>query len=269
MPKRLLLLFFVLGSLADASTVNKPLTHAQACEQFDSAVVGIEAYQNGTGFIVSSDGWILTAAHLIFNPETQKDADTINVYMPDGSKVSATLVLPTSETRSHDFALIKISKDHLPFLVLGDEADAAVGSSITLIGFPLSTGLVIKFCLTGNIAAKTVIGKGDSQTSIVFFQGVSIKGISGAPLISLDTGKVIGIENVRLTGITPALEKTKRDAQAQARTGGSVSIMGLNIVPTVYNIIDVLDTQLANGLGAGNGVTAARLAMDKARKERK
>ena len=71
---------------------------------------------------MSPEGWVLTTAHTIYNAETGKDADGVNVYMSDGSKTPAVLVLPTSETRVHDFALLKmIGRSHLPFLPLGDE----------------------------------------------------------------------------------------------------------------------------------------------------
>lgn len=261
-----LALFFAFGF---AVPTHEPLTQVQACKQFDPAIVGIEAYQSGSGFLVSSNGWILTAAHLILNPETGKSSDTIKIHMSDGSVLVATEVLPASETRAHDFALLKVDKSNLPFLVLGDEGEVPIGSPITIIGFPLSTGIALKFCLSGSIVAKPSVTEAGTQFNIVFFQGVSVKGISGAPIISLDTGKVIGIENVRLAGITPALEKTKKETQALATSGSSVSIMGVNFVPTIFNILDVLDTQLANGLGAGNGISAARLAIDKAKQNKK
>jgi hypothetical protein len=263
-------LFLALTSIA-VTTPGKELTQVQACKQFDSAIVMIDAYQYGSGFIVSPDGWILTAAHLVFNSETQKTVENIKVHLSDGSVVSATPIVPVEETRLHDFALLKVDKSNLPFLQIGDEGDDPVGAPIALIGFPLSTGIAMKFCLSGNIVAvaKASVGERNTQINIVFFQGVSIKGISGAPMISLGSGKVIGIENIRLTGIGKALEKSKKEAEAAVKSGGSVSILGVNITPTIYNLIDVLDQQLANGLGAGNGISAARLAIEKANKEHK
>lgn len=64
--------------------------------------------------------------------------------MPDGSKVPASLMLPTIQTTVHDFALLKVDKTKLPFLALGDESDIPIGSPITIIGFPLSAGASMK-----------------------------------------------------------------------------------------------------------------------------
>lgn len=281
-------LFMTLGSGTGNDKTDKPMTQVDVCRQFNPPVVEIDAfierkpnngdgiainYSRGTGFIVSSDGLILTAAHLLINPDTGKAFDSITVHsLPDGSTAPATLVVPLNETVVHDFALLHVDKSNLPSLPLGNENDVIDGSPIAIIGFPLSVGLKlpIKFCLSGTVVAKVGVGiKGSTQLNVIFFQGVSIKGISGAPIISLNTGRVVGIENLRLTGIGPALEQTKKDTEAAVRSGSSVSIMGVNLAPTLYNVIDVLDTQLANGLGAGNGITAARLTIEKARKENK
>jgi S1-C subfamily serine protease len=264
MLKALFVFPFLLGVLS-AQNSHKPLTQVEACQEFDSAIVGIHGYENGTGFIVSSDGWILTAAHLVINPTTRQNNSVIQVFMPDGSLQLAIQVVPIEEALLHDFALLKVDKINLPHLEVGSENDVAVGSNITIIGFPLSTGIVMKFCLAGTIVAKATVAKGGTQINIVFFQGISIKGISGAPMISLDTGKVIGIENLRLTGIGPSLEKTKEELASGM--GGGVIISGIQFGPVLSDLVNTLDTQLANGLGAGNGTSAAGLAFKQAQRD--
>lgn len=262
---RKLLVFSLLLGLLSAQNSNKPLTQVEACKQFDSAIVGIQADQSsGTGFIVSSDGWILTAAHVVIDPATKQNSSNIQVLMPDRSLLPAIQVVPVEDALLHDFALLKVDKINLPYLQLGNENDVPVGSNIAIVGYPLSTGIAMKFCLAGAVVAKASVAKSDTQISIIFFQGISIKGISGAPMISLDTGKVIGIENIRLTGIGPSLERTKQ--QLASGMGGGVVISGIQFGPVLSDLVNTLDTQLANGLGAGNGISAAGLALDKAQR---
>jgi S1-C subfamily serine protease len=270
-------LFLLMCPALNAQTV-KPITQIQACQKFSPAIVGIHAktvvgnqtnWSHGTGFIVSADGLILTAGHVVFNEAAKKDFESITVTLADDSEVPATILIPPDQTRPNDFALLKVDKSNLPFLVLGDEKDAVVGSEFALIGFPYSTGTAVKFCLSGNIAAKVCIRKGDSQINVIYFQGVSVKGISGAPLVSLASGKVIGIENMKLAGITQALAENKEKLGPTDASMGGVIYSGVNYGAAISNIIDTLSTQLANGLGAGQGISAARLAVEKSRKQQK
>lgn len=99
----------------------------------------------------------------------------------------------------------------------------------------------------------------------IYFQGVSIKGISGAPIISLVTGKVIGIVSTRLTGIGTDLQKLSDDIVA-GRVGGGVS-MGAFTAYDLKRVIDVLDLQLANGLGSGTGASDAAHALKQAKSD--
>lgn len=259
-----LVVLLLLNVSVFAQTLAKPLTQVQACKKFGSAIVGIHAYQEGTGLIVSPDGRILTAAHLVIDPATGQNHNAIKVFMPDRSFQPATQVLPIDDALLHDFGLLKVSKSNLPYLQIGNEDDVPIGSNIAILGFPLSAGIAMKFCLSGSIVAKASVAKGSSKVNIIFFQGVSIKGISGAPIISLDTGKVIGIENVKLTGIGPGLEKTQKELAAGK--GRGVSISGIDFGPVMLDMVNTLDTQLANGLGAGNGAYAAGLALKQAQR---
>ena len=125
-----------------------------------------------------------------------------------------------------------------------------------------------QFCLTGTIAAQTSfpLGKG-IHLDTIYFQGVSIKGISGAPIISLDTGKVIGIVDTRMTGIGRALA----DLHDEFVAGFAKNFSFSGYVPGVEEdkIINVLDSQLANGLGTGTGAADAAYALEKAKRDYK
>jgi S1-C subfamily serine protease len=270
---RIVLCLMSLTILLSAQEKPHHFTQVEACRKFTPSIVGIQATQQigapggeaGSGFIVSPDGWILTAAHVVINLETRQNYPIIQVVMPNGKIQTAVQMTPIPEALLHDFALLKVEGSNLPFLQVGNEDDIPVGANFALIGLPLSTGIAMKFCLSGTVVAKASSVLGRAKISIVFFQGVSIKGISGAPMISLDSGKVIGIEDIRLTGIGPALEQTQKELAAGA--GSGVIISGIDFGPVLRDLVNTLDNQLANGLGAGNGASVAGLALKEAQRE--
>ncbi|HWH56664.1 MAG TPA: serine protease [Terriglobales bacterium] len=218
----------------------------------------------GTGFIVSSDGWIVTAAHVVIDPDTGQADKKIQVVLPgvnDGKPVDATLKSANDQfTRIHDFALLEVGWKNLPFLALGDEHKdlTSLGDDLTIIGFPFSVlnGAAIKFCLSASFAAPTGADTPVGKLDIIFFQGPSIKGVSGSPVISLATGKVVGIANLSLAGIGPALKEQERRV-ADSRQHMQITLGGVNFADAVGGILQVLDNQLANGLGAATGAKDA------------
>jgi len=164
---------------------------------------------------------------------------------------------------------LRAALPHL-FVELGSEDDVPLGSAITIIGYPFSaTGrfgepIADKFCLSGTIASRTSNKDGNGTVELVYFQGPSIKEISGSPMIALDTGKVIGIANVKLTGLNKSLQQMRVDIAHGL--GGNVSISGLEPGPAIDKILELLDSQLVNGLGSGTGAADAYYAVKKAQR---
>jgi S1-C subfamily serine protease len=160
--------------------------------------------ETGTGFIVRSDGLILTAQHVV------GDAKTVVVTL-DGKPVQGRVL---KSHILHDYAYVKIDgQKSLPTLTIGASTDAEIGDEATLIAFPFSPPFrspdpVLLSCM---IAGKRKIEKtGDGTTSnTLYFQGPFNKGASGGPLILNRTGRVIGIANNTLT----ALQQSLLDAQ--------------------------------------------------------
>ncbi|SHN66617.1 Do family serine endopeptidase [Desulfovibrio litoralis] len=139
----------------------------------------------GSGFIISSDGFIVTNNHVV------EGADVINVNLSSDTNKNksykAKLVGADPET---DLALIKIEvKDSLPFLKFGDSDKLEVGEWVIAIGNP--------FGLDHSVTAGIISAKGrDIQAGAFdsFLQtDASINpGNSGGPLLNMD-GEVIGI----------------------------------------------------------------------------
>jgi S1-C subfamily serine protease len=250
------------------------ITLTDACQKFSRAVVRIDTERmHGTGFIVSPDGWIVTAAHVVVDSEKRHNDGVITVVLPDGSIKIAEQLLPISDAMiARDFAVLKVEKGSLPYLDMGDEDEAPTGSSIAIIGFPLSANTDVKFCLSGSIAAQApAIGVGNTKVDIIYFQGPSVKGISGSPVISLPSGKVVGIVTMKLSSIGSALARTNSTLEKvldYQKTGRGISIENnINPAQTIHDLIDTLDNQLANGLGAATGSADAAYGLRKAQRE--
>jgi S1-C subfamily serine protease len=269
-----------------------PLTQRQACAKFSNAVVRIDGggHSRGSGFIVSPDGYILTALHVVRGEDGQYFS-VISVMLPGVGLQFAKPATPLAfDNVGRDYALLKVdTKEKLPFLSLGTTADVVSGGDATIVGFPFSaisaqgTNTSNKFCLSATFAATdlfTVPVDGSSKTTkgivpvhqdvrvnYVYFQGPSIKGISGSPIISRDTGRVVGIVSLKLTGIGNSLMDLK--TQTARGVGSGISISGLNPGEAINQIVTVLDDQLANGLGAATGIDDPKEAVERAQRSAK
>ena len=139
----------------------------------------------GSGFIISSDGYLLTNNHLI------EGADEIVVRFNDRREMNAKLI--GADPRS-DLALLKVDADDLPTVDLGRSKDLKVGEWVLAIGSP--------FGFDYSVTAGIVSAKGRSLPNryhdnyVPYIQtDVAINpGNSGGPLFNLD-GEVVGINS--------------------------------------------------------------------------
>jgi serine protease Do len=136
----------------------------------------------GSGFIVSSDGYILTNAHVV------KGADEVEVKLIDKRKFSAKVVGADSRT---DVAVIKITANSLPTVKLGDPDKLRVGEAVAAIGSP--------FGFENSVTAGIVSAKGrslPSESYVPYIQtDVPINpGNSGGPLFNM-RGEVVGVNS--------------------------------------------------------------------------
>ncbi|MRW86382.1 Do family serine endopeptidase [Pseudoduganella sp. FT26W] len=88
----------------------------------------------GSGVIVSGQGYILTNNHVV------EGADEIEVVLADGRRAAAKLVGTDPET---DLAVVKITLDKLPVIVLGQAEQAQVGDVVLAIGNPFGVGQTV------------------------------------------------------------------------------------------------------------------------------
>jgi len=136
----------------------------------------------GSGFIISEDGYILTNNHVV------GDVDKITVELQDGRVFDDARLIGTDP--GSEVALIKIDGHGFPVLPLGDSDETEIGDWVIAIGNP--------FGLSETVTVGVISAVGRSNVHIAAYENfiqtdAAINpGNSGGPLINLD-GKVIGI----------------------------------------------------------------------------
>lgn len=140
----------------------------------------------GAGFLITPDGYLLTARHLV------EDAEQINVRLPDGRELPGTIVA-SGTAPSSDLALVKIDATGLPALPLALTATPQVGDAIEAVGFPSITDTVAKLAVaSGHLHALPVPGEHPRLQLSVNIQ----PGHSGGPILN-DQGQVIALADHR------------------------------------------------------------------------
>ena len=165
---------------------------------------------SGTGFVISSDGYIATCAHLVENNSS------IEVDLAGRTYPATVLTL----NHEKDLAILRIAAKGLPVVPLGDSSRVQLAQDIHMIGFPLTNVLGQSVKVTkGSIAG--VIEEPSRKT---FQVGPSIpQGSSGGPLVN-DRGEVIGVANSQL------------DNKRVANASFAVPVQDLRTMAQIYNI---------------------------------
>ncbi len=175
----------------------------------------------GSGFILSSDGFIMTNAHVV------EDADEVIVTLTDKREFKAKII--GTDKRS-DVAVVKIQATGLPAVKIGDVNRLKVGEWVMAIGSP--------FGLDNTVTAGIVSAKQrDTGDYLPFIQtDVAINpGNSGGPLINM-RGEVVGI-----------------NSQIYSRSGGSMGIS--------FSIPMDEATRVSEQLRASGKVTRGRIGV--------
>jgi serine protease Do len=143
----------------------------------------------GSGFIISADGYILTNNHVV------EGADKVEVELTDGRKFTAEIIGTDEDS---DVAVIKIDAKDLSYLELADSDTLEVGEWVLAVGNPLGLSHTVT---AGIVSAKGRSGFGLATLENFIQTDAAINfGNSGGPLINLD-GKVVGI-NSAIAGST-------------------------------------------------------------------
>ncbi len=199
----------------------------------------------GSGFIISSDGYLLTNNHVVAK------AEEVTVKLADEREFVGTVVGTDSRI---DIALVKIeSEEALPFVELGPSKIMEVGDWVVAIGNPFGLSHTVT---AGIVSAKgRIIGAGPYDDFIQTDASIN-PGNSGGPLFNLN-GEVIGINTaINAAGqgigfavptdmVSPFLDDLKAN--------GKISRGWLGIA------LQNLDEELSASLGEEDGVLVSQV----------
>jgi putative serine protease PepD len=149
---------------------------------------------SGSGFIVQSDGYILTNNHVA---APAADGGELTVVFENGEKAIAKIV---GRNSSYDLAVLKVDKTGLPAAVLGDSSAVRVGEVAIAIGAPLGlNGTVTSGIISSLDRPVTAGGSGELAFINAIQTDAAINpGNSGGPLLD-GKGRVIGINSAIAT----------------------------------------------------------------------
>jgi serine protease Do len=135
----------------------------------------------GSGFIISKDGYILTNNHVV------GDVDKITVELKDGRTFENAKLIGTDPDT--EVALIKIDGDNFPVLPMGDSDKIEIGDWVIAIGNPFSLSETVTVGIISAVGRSMGIA---TYEDFIQTDAAINPGNSGGPLINLD-GQVIGI----------------------------------------------------------------------------
>ncbi|MFP4492171.1 MAG: serine protease [Spirochaetaceae bacterium] len=151
----------------------------------------------GSGFLVHPEGYLLTAARtisgggeLVVVPPDMDD----NFAPVSREEVSPVPVEVVSKDMDHDVALLKLTPEleiNMPSSILGDSTQDARGAMLMTLGIPFGY-----YRIHGVIASQAILSgriKSRSGTNMIIFDRRVQYGDTGGPLISVNSGSVIGV----------------------------------------------------------------------------
>ncbi len=198
------------SSVLQISSSGSGMTATQVAEKVMPSVVSITTYiryqsfyqigmadsGGGSGFIISSDGLIVTNAHVILQLPYLKYVDAVRVTLNNGEEYDGKILACDPNT---DIAILKIDKSNLPIAQLGNSDLMKVGESVFAFGKP--SGLDVVSFTAGVASAVNVTSDSSSLVGVdsryIVTDAAVNPGNSGGPLVDKN-GLVMGIVSRKL-----------------------------------------------------------------------
>jgi serine protease Do len=187
----------------------------------DTGKTELQQVGGGSGFIISSDGLILTNKHVVSDAKASYTAIT-----NDGKKYNAKVL---ARDPNQDLAVVKIEASGLPTVTLGNSGSLELGQAAIAIGnalgeFSNTVSVGVISGLSRTVVASGPVGGGEETIQGVIQTDAAINpGNSGGPLLNL-RGEVIGINTAVASqaqniGFAIPINRAKRDISSVKTTG--------------------------------------------------
>lgn len=180
-----------LPSLADVVEEIEPWVVSVTTERFVRGFFSTFRDEGaGSGFIVRSDGFIVTNEHVI------RGAQELQAHLPNGETYPATVVGKDIVT---DIAILKIDTDGLPFATLSDTSNIRVGDWVMTLGNALDMkgGPTATLGIVSGLGRTIKTEQGQQFFNLIQTDATINTGNSGGPLVDM-SGTVIGINQAVL-----------------------------------------------------------------------
>ena len=200
----------------------------------------VQSASSGSGFVLTSDGYIVTNYHVV------KDAQTVKVTMYSGDEYDAQYV---GGDEDYDIAVIKIEATGLPAVTLGNSEELNVGDHVLAIGNPLGE---LTFSMSGGMVSSVnrTINVDGTPFNMIQTDASINPGNSGGPLLN-SYGEVVGIVSAKYSSYGTSGE----------------SVEGLGFAIPINDVISMIQDIMTNGyvsnkayLGATVGTLTAQMA---------
>ncbi len=222
-----------------------------------------EEIGSGSGFLISSEGLIVTNKHVV-----EDTSATYDVQLNDGRKFSAKVLARDGVL---DIALVKISATNLPYLSLGDSSNLDVGQSVIAIGnalgeFKNTVSVGVVSGLSRSITAGDSYGQSEQLDKVIQTDAAINPGNSGGPLLNLH-GDVIGVnvavvQGASNVGFALPINSVKSAIDSVQKTGKIIRpYVGIRYIPITADLKTKNNLSVDYGILVQRGQTDSELAV--------
>lgn len=258
------------SAVIDASKKVSPavvsITASQQVSDFFTGQVTDQEVSGGTGFILTSDGLIVTNKHVVAS-----DGVKYKVVLNDGRVFDATV---QARDAYNDLAVVKIDAKDLPTVELGNSDALEIGQYVIAVGNALgeyanSVTLGVVSAKQRNLEASDGGSQGEKLTDLIQTDAAINPGNSGGPLVNL-AGQVVGINTAIASttggsigvGFAIPIDSVKSAIDSVRKTGEIVRpYLGVRYIPVTKLLQRQNNLSVDYGALISRGATASELAV--------